>query len=96
MINIITRFYQKKKARPGFFNFTPWWLSGKQSICNAGDLDLIDPLEEGMAAHSSVLACRIPWTEEPGGPQSMGPQSQTPLKRLSSSSSSSSIYILTT
>ena len=27
-----------------------------------------DPLEEGMAAHSSVFAWRIPWTEEPGGP----------------------------
>ena len=33
-----------------------------------------DPLEKGMATHSSVLAWRIPWTEEPGGPQSMGPQ----------------------
>ena len=30
-----------------------------------------DPLEKGMATHSSVLAWRIPWTEEPGGPQSM-------------------------
>ena len=30
-------------------------------------LILEDPLEEGMAAHSSVLAWRIPWTEEPGG-----------------------------
>ena len=30
-----------------------------------------DPLEEGMAAHSSVLAWRIPWTEEPGGLQSI-------------------------
>ena len=29
-----------------------------------------DPLEEGMATHSSILAWRIPWTEEPGGPQS--------------------------
>ena len=29
-------------------------------------LGLEDPLEEGMAAHSSILACRIPWTEEPG------------------------------
>ena len=29
-----------------------------------------DPLEEGMATHSSVLAWRIPWTEEPGGLQS--------------------------
>ena len=31
-----------------------------------------DPLEEGMATHSSILAWRIPWTEEPGGLQSMG------------------------
>ena len=30
------------------------------------------PLEKGMAAHSSILAWRIPWTEEPGGLQSMG------------------------
>ena len=33
-----------------------------------------DPLEEGMATHSSILALRIPWTEEPGGLQSMGLQ----------------------
>ena len=33
-----------------------------------------DPLEEGVAAHSSVLAWRIPWTEEPGGLQSTGSQ----------------------
>ena len=33
-----------------------------------------DPLEVGMATHSSVLAWRIPWTEEPGGLQSMGLQ----------------------
>ena len=33
-----------------------------------------DPLEEGMATCSSVLARRIPWTEEPGGLQSMGSQ----------------------
>ena len=31
-----------------------------------------DPLEKEMATHSSILAWRIPWTEEPGGPQSMG------------------------
>ena len=31
-----------------------------------------DPLEEGMATHSSILAWRIPWTEEPGRLQSMG------------------------
>ena len=34
-----------------------------------------DPLEEKMAIHSSILAWRIPWTEEPGGLQSMGSQS---------------------
>ena len=33
-----------------------------------------DPLEEGMATHSSILACRISWTEEPGELQSMGSQ----------------------
>ena len=33
-----------------------------------------DPLEEGMAIHSSILAWRIPWTEEPGGLQSIGLQ----------------------
>ena len=33
-----------------------------------------DPLEEGMATHSSILAWRIPWTQEPGGLQSTGPQ----------------------
>ena len=37
-----------------------------------------DPLEKGMATHSNIPAWRIPWTEEPGGLQSMGPQkSQT-------------------
>ena len=33
-----------------------------------------DPLEKGMATRSGILAWRIPWTEEPGGLQSMGPQ----------------------
>ena len=39
-----------------------------------------DPLEKEMAPHSSILAWRIPWTEEPGGLQSVGSQkSQTRL-----------------
>ena len=37
-------------------------------------LDQEDPLEEGMATHSGILAWRIPWTEEPGRLQSMGSQ----------------------
>ena len=39
-----------------------------------------NPLEEGMGTHSSILAWRIPWTEEPGSLQSMGMQSQIQLK----------------
>ena len=38
-----------------------------------------DPLEKGMATHSSILAWGVLWTEEPGGLQSMGSQSQTRL-----------------
>ena len=41
------------------------WETGVQSLGQE------DPLEEGMATHSSILAWRIPWTEEPGGLQSM-------------------------
>jgi len=37
-------------------------------------LDWEDPIEKGMATHSSIPAWRIPWTEEPGGLQSMGSQ----------------------
>ena len=37
-------------------------------------LGLEDPLEKAMATHSSIPAWRIPWTEEPGGLQSMGSQ----------------------
>ena len=57
---------------------TPGGSHGKKSVCNAGDLGLTlgreDPLEKGMATHSSILAWKIPWTEEPGGPQSIGSQ----------------------
>ena len=38
-----------------------------------------DSLEKGMATHSIILAWENPWTEEPGGLQSMGSQSQTGL-----------------
>ena len=39
-----------------------------------GSLDWGDPLEKEMVTYSSILAWRIPWTEEPGGLQSMGSQ----------------------
>ena len=41
-----------------------------------------DPLKKGMATQSSILAWRIPWTEEPDRLQSMGSQSWTQLRRL--------------
>ena len=47
---------------------------GKEFALYAGDLGWEDPLEKEMAAHSSALAWRIPWTEEPGGLPSMGLQ----------------------
>ena len=49
----------------------PGGSDGKESACKAGDPGLIPGSgrspEEGMATHSSILAWRIPWTEEPGG-----------------------------
>ena len=42
-----------------------------------------DPLEKEMATHSSVLAWEVPWTEEPGGLQSMGSQELDTTERLS-------------
>ena len=58
---------------------------GKEYTYSAGDTGSIhvseDPLEQGMATDSSVLAWRIPWTEEAGRLQSMGSQgSGTRLK----------------
>ena len=57
------------------------WLSGKESAFNAGDTEVQVPslgqedlLEEEMVTHSNILAWKIPWTEEPGGLQSMGLQ----------------------
>ena len=54
----------------------PGGSDGKASVCNAGDLVSIpgqeDILEKEMAIHSSTIAWKIPWTEEPGGLQSMG------------------------
>ena len=62
----------------------PCSSNGKESACNAGDTGSIPesgrfPLEEGMAIHSSMLAWRILWTENPGGLHPTGLQSQTRL-----------------
>ena len=46
-------------------------------VASVRSLGWEDPLEEGMAPYSSILAWRTPWMEEAGGLQSMGSQSQT-------------------
>ena len=59
----------------------PGGSDSKESACRfwrqetwVSSLGQEDPLEKGMATHSSILACRIPWTEDPGGLQSVGSQ----------------------
>ena len=65
----------------------PWSSDGKEICLQCGRPRFDpwvrspgeDPQEKGMATHSSILAWRIPWTEEPGGLQSMGSLSWTQL-----------------
>ena len=76
-------FNELLSQRPG----SPGGSDGKESACNVEDLAGFHPrvgkipLEKKMAPHSSILAWRIPWTEEPGWLQPMGPQRDT-TKRL--------------
>ena len=51
------------KKQPALQELQEWWVRS---------LGQEDPLEEGMATHSSILAWTIPWAEESGGLQSMG------------------------
>ena len=74
----------------------PWWLLWASLVAQAvknttammdtwiRSLGWEDPLEKGTSTHSSILARRIPWTEEPGSLQSMGSQSQTQLSNFHS------------
>ena len=61
------------------------WVKNRSAVqeTRVRSLGQEDPLEEGMAAHSSNLVWRVTWTEEPGGLQSIGSQSLTRLKPLS-------------
>ena len=76
-------FTERKKTNPFFlilfffckkqtFLGLPWWLSGKESACQCRrhrrcGFNQEYPLRKGMATCSSILAWRIPWTEEPSG-----------------------------
>ena len=65
-------------TRAQFFMGFPWSSVSKESACNEEDLSLIlglgRPPEKEMATHSSILAWRILWTEEPGRLQTKGSQ----------------------
>ena len=78
---------QRESKYYGFFFFwrapryvrgSPGGSHGKEAVCNAGDWGLIPESGrspgEGNGIHSSILDWRIPWTEEPGGLQSVGSQ----------------------
>ena len=70
-----SKWHHKESEKTGLSR----WLSGRESACDAGDAICLipgseDPLEEGMATHSRILAWRISQTEEPGGVQSRGLQ----------------------
>ena len=60
-------------------NLTAMWETRVRSLGRE------DPLEKGMATHSSILTWGIPWTEEPGGLQSMGSQTVRHTERLTPS-----------
>ena len=69
----------KKNHRAGFGPSLSKYSDGKASVYNAGDQGFLFlgrevPLEKEMATHSSILAWKIPWTEEPSRLQSMGSQ----------------------
>ena len=87
MIKYVNTFTMKKTGKYSlsqitelsFTNRVNRWLSGKESACQCRrhkrSLDQEDPLEVGMAAHSSILTWRLPWRKEPVGLQSRGLQS---------------------
>ena len=61
----------------GLFGLSRWFID-RESAGQAGDVGSIpgseDPVEEEMTTHSSILAWKVPWTEKPGGLQSMWSQ----------------------
>ena len=65
-------------------NGLPRWLSDKESTCQCRrrGFDPLVEMEEEMATHSSILAWEIPWTEEPGGLESMGFQESDMTEQL--------------
>ena len=73
-----TNYYVQNKQTTRIYGL-PWWPKWLKSLPAMQGTQVLslgweDPLEKGMAIHSSTLAWRIPWTEEPGGLRSIGLQ----------------------
>ena len=70
--------------------------TNKDSTCNVGDpgqsLGWEDPLQEGIATHSSIPDWTIPWTEEPGGLHSWGHKESDTTEHLSTAQHSICVY----
>ena len=78
MTSAIYDFYRSTAQR------LPWWLSlPAMQETQVQSLGRENPLEKETATHSSILAWRIPWTEEPGGLHSMGLQRVDMTEQLS-------------
>ena len=78
-LSLLQRVVQTQESNRGLLHLRfPGGSDGKESACSVGDLSSIPgsgrSLEKEMATHSSILAWKIPWTEESGGLQSMGLQ----------------------
>ena len=65
---------KKERTQSNHFWLPPCMGSVPMHETQVQSLGQEDPLEEDMATHSSTLTWRVPWTEEPGGPQSMESQ----------------------
>ena len=79
LLNLETRYWMRNGNSCFWVELSRGWDSvvaqrKKKSAFNAGDPGQEDPLEKGMATHSSILAWRMPWTEEHGGLYFMGSQ----------------------
>ena len=77
----------KRKKNHSSFHIKLWWLSSKESACAAADLGSIlrweDPLEEGMATHSSFLPRESPRKRSPEGYSPQGHKESDTTERLS-------------
>ena len=86
LYSILFEFHRKRNLQLILNNGFPGGSNGKESACNAGDpvqsLGQEDALEKEMSTQSSILACEILWTEEPGGYSPWGHKESDTNKHL--------------